>query len=309
LNSQQEKTIIARMQRRERILKWLCFFLSAAVAGLIWFILSSRAAPEVDKSYKQQEAVPPFRKEVGSIIGKLVYSGLPMLEQKDVSVSIDPENRLWTVRNIHRFDEDGNLVLEGGRYGTCGELASYTYKYVKPLFSGAYDIQFVRAVQSGYFQTPKATHMVLFITPAGGARGDNDIFVLDPSFHRYGRLDEFEDYLFHERMANVGFVEDKERDMTLPISTAFPLLIKKNYLLAIVVEDVNGAFDKDNFVIAVTVTKKYNFAGRYLFAIRSVNGNRQVFENRLLSKNLLEEKEYEDLKARIRSFFEIIIAS
>jgi hypothetical protein len=309
LNSQQGKTVIARMQRKERILKWLCFFLSAAVAGLIWFILSSRAAPAVDKSYKQQEAVPPFRKEVESIIGKLVYSGLPMLEQKDVSVSIDPENRLWTVRNIHRFDEGGNLVLEGGRYGTCGELASYTYKYVKPLFDGAYDIQFVRAVQSGYFQTPKATHMVLFITPAGGARGDNDIFVLDPSFHRYGRLDEFEDYLFHERMTNVGFVEDRERDMTLPISTAFPLLIKKNYLLAIVVEDVNGAFDKDNFVIAVTVTKKYNFAGRYLFAIRSVNGNRQVFENRLLFKNLLEEKEYEDLKARIRSFFDIITAS
>ncbi len=305
---QHQDVLIARMQRKVRVLKFICLLLLTAVAGLAWYILASRVTPAVDKSYKQQEVVPPFQKEVEGIIEKLEYSGLPMLEQPDIFVSIDPEDRLWTVHNIHRFDDNGNLILEGGRYGTCGELASYTYKLVEPLLGDAYDIEFVRAVQSGYFQTPKATHMALFITPKGGAQGDSDIFVLDPSFHRYGRLDEFEDYMFNERMRNVPFVEGKERDMTLPISTAFPLLIKRNYLLAIVVEDVNGAFDKDNFVIAVTVTKKYNFAGRYLFAIRSANGNKQVLENRLLSKNLLEDKEYEDLKARIRGFFEIIAA-
>lgn len=306
MSQQQEKQLIRRLTRRERFFKWMCLILSAAVAGLGWFLWVSRVTPSADKLYQEKELPPPFEKEVGEIIGKLGYSGLPMFEQREVFLSIDPEKRLWTVHNMHRFDEKGDLILEGGRYGTCGELAAYVYGLVKPLFGGSYEIEFARAVQSGYFQAPKATHMVLFISPKNRTKRAEDIFVLDPSFHRYGRIDEFEDYMFMEKMKHIAFAENKDRDMTFPISRSFPLLIKKNYLLAVVIEDVNGLFDRDNFVIAVTVTKKYNFAGRYLFAIRSVNGDKQVFENKLLSRNLLNEKEYETIKKRIREFFDYI---
>lgn len=308
MNNQQERQIISRMKSRERGLKWACFCLLAAVAGLGWFILVSRGVPVDDKLYSEPVAPPPFAKEIFEITGKLEYSGLPMFEQRDVFVSIDPEKRLWTVHNIHRFDENGDLILERNRYGTCGELVAYVYNYIKPLFGDSHEIEFVRAVQSGYFQTPKATHMVLFITPKEGARRNGEMLVLDPSFHRYGRIDEFEDYMFLERMPYVDFVEEKERNMTLPISISFPLLIKKNYLLGIVIEDINGVFDRNNFLIAVTVTRKYNFAGRYLFAIRNVNGDKQAFENKLLSKNLLNEKEYEIIKERVREFFEYIVS-
>jgi hypothetical protein len=86
---------------------------------------------------------PPYFAEVSRIIKPLQYSGFQMFTAKDVYLSLDFEKGTWTLYNIHSFDEKGKFILQDGKYGTCGELAAYTYDKVKPLFDDDYEIKFV----------------------------------------------------------------------------------------------------------------------------------------------------------------------
>lgn len=248
----------------------------------------------------------PHSARIKGIVGNLRYSGLQMFKRKDVNLSLDFRNRLWRLSNVHKFDDAGDLVLEEGRYGTCGELAAYTYKAVLPLLGGGYNIDFVKSVQSGFFLAPTASHIVLRITSPGSLskRRAPEVYILDPSFRRYGHISEFEDYLFLERMPELPFLKEKESGVELPVNTLVPLLIKKEYLLGMAVEDINGKFDPQNYTVALTLTKKHNFAGRYLFAIRSFDGRQETFENRELARPLLDDKEFETLRKRVAELFE-----
>ena len=150
-----------------------------------------------------------------------------MFEREDVYLSIDFENKIWKLHNLHRFDNKGDIILEDGKYGTCGELAAHTYKKIERLLGKDYDIKFVETAQSGFFLSPKASHIVLYITEKSGLwRGrDKKIYILDASFHKYGPIGDFEDYLFLEFMSTLPFVERKETDIAMPLSKSIPLLI------------------------------------------------------------------------------------
>ncbi len=103
----------------------------------------------------------PAEKQINKIIDRLEYSGLNMLKEKGIHISVNFSQGTWTMRNINQFDKEGNFVLDEGKYGTCGELAAYTYAKIKPLLADNYDVTFIKASQSGYFLYPVAGKMPL----------------------------------------------------------------------------------------------------------------------------------------------------
>lgn len=247
----------------------------------------------------------PQDEAIREIMAPLQYSGLRALERDEVTLSLNFQRRTWTLRNIHVFDPQGRVVLDEGKYGTCGQLAAYMYDRIKPLLGENYRITFLRAMQSGFFPTEKGAHYVLGISPKTARLGFSpQRYILDPSFQRYGAMSDFEDYIFLEDFSVLPFVEDHQSDLTQPVSGSVPIYIKDAYLIGFTVEDNNGLFDRDNFVVAVTMTKKHHYAGRYLFALRKNRGETEELENREMGRGFMKDSRYQSLKAKIIKLFD-----
>lgn len=244
----------------------------------------------------------PYHKEIEKIIEPLRYSGVKRFLDPSVCISLDFENETWRLHNIHKFDNKGQIILDESRYGICGELAVYAYQKIRPIFGDRYKISFLGSAESGFFNSVRASHVVLrivepsFLSPT--------VYILDPSFRRYGRIDEFEDYIFLEVIDPRYMLDTAKTDEVFPVGNTSPLLIRKKSLMQIVVERNGDKFDKNNFVLALTATKKHKFAGRYVFALRKNEGKIETFENKMLANQLLKHEEYEALCARLRHIFE-----
>ena len=279
------------------------FLAAAGVAG-IFYIKGNRVREVVPTVVSEiisstSRVQPPHAAEVRQLMNGLEYKGLPMLLRKEVSLGLDFQNQTWTLQNLHRFDKDGNLILEGGKYGACGELAAEVYRRIQPIFGPEYQIEFVRAAQAGYFLSPQASHTLLRITR------DSDVYILDPSFRRYGPIREFEDYLFFESYRELPFIQYRDPDLKMPVQNSTPLMIEKNYLLSFVVEGVQGRYDENNYTAALTLTRKNNYAGRIIFALRKNQGMNEIFENRsLVVPNLLNDREYQELRDKMVALYE-----
>lgn len=132
----------------------------------------------------------------------------------------------------------------------------------------------------------------------------SEIFILDPSFHKYGPIYEFEDYLFIEQADRLDFVDNKIKDITQSFNRLIPLIIRNDYLVGVTVEDRNSEFGQKNFVLGLTLTKKHNYAGRFILALRSFNGKAEIVENKKLALEVLKEQEWSILKQKITELFE-----
>lgn len=307
-----------KLARKAKLYRNLCLLLvglvlaalAVALAGTGLIAWKTGAVQDIEGDLFAPTAQPveetaPHAVKVREIMKGLDYSGLPMFLKKEVTLSLDFAKRQWTLQNIHRFDKDGNLILEGGKSGACGELAARTQQLIQPLFGNDYQIKYVRAAQSGFFLSPQASHIVLKITPkAEPANGIPQAFILDPSARRYGPTEQFEDYLFFESMPELPFVKYQHPDISFPVQESIPLLIENNYLFSFVVEArTNGAFDEKNFIIALTLTKRYHFAGRYVFALRMNNGEMEILENKSAAGRLLDEKTYQAMREKLLFLF------
>ena len=254
------------------------------------------------------DAGVPHKIEVLKIIKPLRYSGIQALMRQDVRMSMNFDNGTWILHNLYRYDSEGRVLLEEGRYGLCGELARYAYQNIKPLFGDKYNIEFVHVTETGYFPTPKSSHVVLRIIEQNSFLNRNlfepAIYILDPSFGRYGKMDQFEDYLFWETLDYQQMMDTRQTNGIFGINGGFPLLISKNSLLSLVVEENNGKFDGNNFVISLAAAKRHNYAGRYIFALRNNEGEMQVLENKALAKNLLDKATYRKLHDKLTQIFE-----
>jgi len=247
------------------------------------------------------ERKAPYSKEIKKILKPLKYSGFYTLVRPEVRISLDFDKRTWRLHNIHRFDKEGNVILEKGRCGVCGDLAAYTYSKIQPLFGDQYEISFVRAAESGYFLTPQSSHIILEIVKPS-IFGQKE-YILDPSFHKYGKKENFEEYLFSEKAMFLSFMALKEKDEIFDIGQLTPILIKKGFLIGLIIDGIDGKFDKDNFILAITATRRFKYAGRYILALRIRNGQEEFFENKSLRVALLNTKEYEQLRERIEFLF------
>jgi len=243
-----------------------------------------------DISPRSTNDVPKYR-QIMSLICPLEYSGLPSLLRKDVNLKIDFQARRWRLENIHRFDNDGQIILDGNRYGLCGELAAYTYAKINPLLESDYTIQFARVAESGFFLQPQSSHIALVIAN----KKTRKLFLLDPSFHRYGPLKEYNNYLFYEYRGDLPFLTAQEKDITFEVDTGTPIFIRNDMIIFLTVESVDEKFDKENFTIAITATRRYHYSGRYVFLIRKKDGQEETFENTILAKKLFFPEDYKNL--------------
>jgi len=288
---------LSNLRHRLRIFKVITSILIVIIFVGFWY--AAKWYYSIGEPLSSIEAIAPYSKEIKKIIKPLRYSGLPDLMRPEVSISLDFKNKLWHLHNIHRFDKKGNVILIDNRFGLCGDLAAYTYDKVTSLLGKHYVVEIVRVMESGYFLTPQASHMVLSIR----ACDSKDEYILDPSFRRHGHIKNFEDYLFFDRMEVLPFVVKKHLDETFPVGGATPILIKRGFLLGLTVEGQNGKFDKNNFVISIGANRRHRYAGRYVFAIRKNEGQTEILEDKSLISALLRPGEYTQLRERIIELF------
>jgi hypothetical protein len=298
--NKQHSQKVEKLIAETRFFKFLSvFFLGAAVIMAIFFYIFQA---KDDIAHDKDRYPAPYNKEITRIMRDLHYSGKEMFSRPDVSLAINTPERLWILRNAYDYNEQGEVLLENGKYGTCGELSAYLAYKIRPMLGNEYHIRFVRTAYSAYFLGDFASHTVLKIYPKNLSMSDY-VYIADPSFRRYGPISDFEDYFFYEEADKPAFAVSRDKNLVLPANQTIPLFVKGNYLIGFVVEDAMGVFDKDNFAVALVATRKYRYAGRYLFALRRYNGKEQHQENLALAKEILPEREYDVLKKRLIELF------
>ena len=233
------------------------------------------------------EDKPPHYDEVMEIIKPLEYSGLHYTLPADVTLSVDSAKQTWTLRNIRKYDAEGNILLAEGRYGLCAELAFYTYHRIRPLFSDRYLIKFARVAESDFFDSPESNHVVLFIVDSTA----NEVYLLDPSFHVYGQNSEFKKYTLYSTKDSLEDFERKDADIAFTLDGTLPLLIKKKYLILLSVEAAPKKFDRQNLSFFVIAKRRGSSRGHYLFAVKIKNGKVTTFRNQRATQRLLTEEE------------------
>ena len=288
-------------RRKVFFLRLSVLFLSLAVLVLLFLLMQPARQSDDFSAAAAQKADIPYQNEIKKIIGQLGYSGVEDFMRPEVSLTVDFASRTWSMRNIHSFDDAGNITLAKGRFGLCGDLAAHTYQKLKSVLPDTYRVEFVRASQSGYFLGPDASHIILFIFKP--RMFGEDLYILDPAFRKYGSEDAFDDYLFLERMNQLRFVVDRNPDESFKAGRAMPLVIKKDFLISVLVDEQEGRFDRDNFILTLAATRRFKFAGRYILAFRKVNGQTDIMENTYLAHRLLSKDEYAALKKRLTEFF------
>ncbi|MFH1692604.1 MAG: hypothetical protein ABIC68_08615 [Candidatus Omnitrophota bacterium] len=296
-------------QKEQQLNKQL--FIWRVVAGMLCIVLIVFASDNawrmlgdfVDDYFRdgQVDVQAPFQKEIKKIIEPLRYSGVERLLKPNVWTSIDFANGQWTMHNIHEFDAKGCVVLEKGRFGICQELAGYVYEKVKPLLGEKYDINFLCVAEAGFFNYPYGTHVALSIVSKNANK--EEVFFLDPTFHRYGRREQFDDYFVSMQTPQLAIYMQKSPDIVMDVDCLTPLKIKDNYIIGFVVEGVGDHFNKDNFSFGLTAMRKNRYISRLIFALKMVDGKEYVVEDESLIKLLFDPKEYQMIRKKLCEMF------
>jgi hypothetical protein len=244
----------------------------------------------------------PLRDEVMKITKPLKSSFLSTLMRPDVRISLDFENATWTIHNIREFDPEGNLLLEQGRYGRCGELSYHVYQKIGPLLEDKYTTELWLCAESKFFPFMIGDHIVVRITN-NGLLTDN-VYIIDPTYGRYGRLEDFDDYVF-VKSSNLGLFLSQNTDDRLEVGVTTPVLLKKQYLISLGVVRVNGVFDSQNFGIALILSRPHRYISRAVAEVRKNKGETETGGFTKLPREI-ETREFYALRKRMIEFFEQI---
>ena len=214
----------------------------------------------------------------------------------EVSLDIDFGRWMWTLRNIHEYDAQGRIVLEKGRYGLCAELATYMFERVRPILDTRYDLKFAKATESGFFATVESNHIVLVLVD----NSTKQVYLIDPSFHKYARLKEMGEYHLLSIQDTLSFIKDQSHDVVFGANQAIPLYIKNDYLLSFSVTSVDGKFDGDNFIFVISANRRYKFTGRDIVVIGRHNKEFEDFEDKDVLNGLLSPGEIQVLFDKLK---------
>ena len=232
----------------------------------------------------------------------LEYSGVPVMVKPQVALSVNFSNWTWTLHNIHEYDDQGGIILEQGRYGLCAELATFLFEKIKPLLDGRYDVKFAMATESGFFSVGQSNHIVLLLVD----KSNNQLYLIDPSFHKYARMKDLPEYHVLNIQDTLSFVKDRSHDVSFGVDQAIPLYIKNDVLLSFSVTSVDGKYDKDNFIFAISANRRYKFVGRDIVVIGRHNKDFEDFEDKALLNQLLTPEEIKTLFDKLKSWIERI---
>lgn len=242
----------------------------------------------------------PHHDEIEAMLAPLRYTFLPVLTRQDVKIQVDFKRGLWTLKNIHLFDSDGRVQLAEGNAGLCGDLAVYTYNKIEPILRKDYEVKYVRAAESKFFPAPLNLHIVLSIIDR---KDKSKVFILDPSFARYGPLSEFNDYLFFEHLESIRFAVRRDKDNIELINRATPVLISKDIKLSLIVTPENNQFNRENFSIGILRTLKNTYMPRTIFRIGRRNAQEFVDDAVIQSPILKNSEEYAKLKEVVQRLY------
>jgi hypothetical protein len=145
-------------------------------------------------------------------------------------------------------------------------------------------------------------HVVVRITDKG-LLADN-VYIIDPTYGKYGRLDDFDDYVF-VKPSNLGPFLNQKRDDTLQVGVTTPVLLMKRYLISLGVVRVNDAFDSQNFGLALVLSRPHRYISRAVAEVRKNRGETETggFTN---IPRAIKTKEFYVLRTRMIEFFEQI---
>jgi hypothetical protein len=243
---------------------------------------------------------PPYYDEIMKIMEPLAYSGVPVMVKPQVVLSIDFSKWTWTLHNIHEYDSQGGVVLAQGRFGLCAELATFLFEKIKPLLNGRYEVKFAMVAESGFFSASQSNHIVLLLVD----KSDKQVYLIDPSFHKYARMKDLTEYQVFNIQDTLSFVKDKSHDISFGVDQAIPLYIKNDFLLSFAVTSVDGKFDKDNFIFAISANQRNKFVGRDIVVIGRHNKEFEDFEDKTLLNELLTPTEVKVLFDKLKSWIE-----
>lgn len=240
----------------------------------------------------------PFYDTIMKIIGPLEYSGVPVMIKPQVELNVDFAHWTWSLSNIHEYDSQGGIVLEQGRFGLCAELATYLFEKIKPLLTRRYEVKFARVTESSFFSASQSNHVVLLLVD----KTDNQIYLIDPSFHKYAKMKDLPDYHVLNIQDTLSFSKDRSHDVTFNVDQAIPLYIKNDFLLSFSVTSVDGKYDRNNFAFVISANRRDKFVGRDIVVIGRREGEFEDFEDRTLLSQLLSPEEINILFAKFKSW-------
>jgi hypothetical protein len=246
------------------------------------------------------DSLPPFYDAIMKIMDPLEYSGVPVMIKPQVDLSVDFDKRTWTLHNIHEYDNQGGIILEQGRFGLCAELATYLFEKIKPLLNGRYEVKFAMVTESGFFAADQSNHIVLLLVDST----NNQIYLIDPSFHKYAKIKDLPEYHVLNVQDTLSFVKDKSHDVSFGVNQAIPLYIKNDFLLSFSVTSVDDKFDRDNFIFVISANRRYKFAGRDIVIIGRRNKEFEDFKDKALLNELLTPDEIKTLFDKLKIWIE-----
>ncbi len=217
-----------------------------------------------------------------------------------VTLSVNFNNWTWVLHNIHEYDAQGGIILEQGRYGLCAELATFLFEQIRPLLDGRYEVKFAKVTEPGFFPKDESNHIALLLVD----KPNKQIYLLDPSFHKYASMKDLPEYHILSIQDTLSFVKDKSHDVFFGANQAIPLYIKNDFLLSFSVTSVDGKFDKGNFVFAISANRRNEATGHDIVLIGRRNKEFVDFEDKTLLNQLLTPDEIRVLFDKLKSWIE-----
>lgn len=263
--------------------------------GIMELLFPRKDVPTVSAS---RHGPLPLQEFVFSLVRPLEYSGLEALWGPDVTLRVDFSQRTWTLKNFRQYDEKGELLLAGGRFGLCAELTAYVFQKLRPVLGERYLLEFAWVSEPEFFGTLESRHIILTITDPV----NREAFMLDPSFHRYGRPGVFPRYVFYEARDTLATIRDRERDVTFKIGETMPLVIRSGVLVVFSVDPANGVLDPKNISLTVSALGRRSPSGRHLFAVYKESGKVDVLRREAMPASLLTDHEQTHLVQKMISW-------
>ncbi|HNX69469.1 MAG TPA: hypothetical protein PKI45_08295 [Candidatus Omnitrophota bacterium] len=275
--------------------RWPGIVLAALIAATaVFFAVTPRPKPDFSKG-----ETLPYETAVREILRPLEYSGFPYIIKPEAALSIDFQRHRWTLHNMRHYDPRGGVLLEQDRYGLCAELASHVYQKLKPLLNKHYTLKFVKATEPEFFVTPESTHIILLLLN----KANQNAYLIDPGFHRYGPERDFHDYRFLATKDSMDSFEERSPAVTFPAGYAMPVLIRDNTLISFTADSIHGALDRDNFRLLFTATDRKKSAERPLLMIGKNSGKLETLEDQALIAKTLKPGEVTLLHDKLMDWF------
>ena len=245
------------------------------------------------------EKAPHFD-AVMKIMAPLEYSGLDSFFDSDSKLNIDFNNKTWSMNTVYSFNPSGEIVLSKTNSALCRGLAMYTYQKIKPLFDPErFEIKFAKVKESNYFFREDAMHIILIIRD----KNNNQEYLLDPSFKRYGNKNALNEYIVMSDQSSDEFMAYNQIPQKFfLVNKATPLFIQNTYIVLFSVQSHDEKFDKNNFILTIAANKPETSVEEYVLLMKCENGNLKVGRNESLATQLLGQKNDVQLSSKLQQW-------